>query len=522
MTRVFAAVLAVLCAVMLMAGSLGLAKASADRRAGSADIQRLRERLSEYIETDSALTGKKSYEQEKKTLDRKEQKQQENASEHRRELAEYTATKGGLTQGTAALDKADAAMAMGKGQYEAGLKEFEAQEAAFYEGYEQYLQGVEQLEQAKRLYDATAAMLAAAEAQLAQMSALGELIDNGDKSALVEQGVNQLDAALSAYDQATDYVNGLAAQGAISAEQLKQLNDAVTAATGMSPEEMRAAAQKTRDDLASADADDIISDERFERIKSAYDANRDRINAASAAMRAQIDQYKVQLAEQGEQLAAAQAELDALAPIMEEGRKGIEFGRAQLEAAGAKIVMGEKALYEGRTAIWYQLGKLRDKYAELEQSKRELDENRASLEKYRAAADEKKTLEQRRNSLRLMLLERDGIDQRVDGGMELIDAANEYLTELETKTAGDFQGRAAAYVIMIVGAAAGFAGIPAAFEKTNKRAMLVLPPLVCLGCAVAAELICISLGRGSSYSAIGVMIFAVIQLLLVLPKKKAA
>lgn len=518
MTRVFAAVLAVLCAVMLMAGSMGLAKAAADRRSGSADIQRLKDRLSEYIDTDSALSGKKSYEQEKKTLDRKEQIQQENVSEHRRALAEYTATKGGLTQGTEALDKADAAMAMGKEQYELGLKEFEAQEAAFYEGYEQYLQGVQQLEQARMAYDVASAALDAAEAQLAQMPVMGDI---ESKSDLVEQGISQLDAAINAYDQAESYVNDLAARGFISPEQLKQLNDAVTDAAGMSPEEMRARAKETRDDLAN-NGEDAIDDEDFERIKGAYDASRDRINAASAAMREQIAQAKTMLAEQGEQLAAAQAEMDALAPIMEEGKKGIEFGRAQLEAAGAQIAMGENALYEGRTAIWYQLGQLRDKLAELEQSKQELDENRENLEKSRAAAEEKKTLEQRRNSLRLMLLERDGIEQRVDEGMELVDAANEYISELETKTAGDYQGRAAAYIVMIAGAVAGFVGIPAAFEKTNKRAMLVLPPFVCLGCAVAAELICLSLGRGSSYSAIGVMIFAVIQLILVLPKKKAA
>lgn len=522
LTRVFAAVLAVLCAVMLLAGALGLARAANDRQAGSEDIHRLEARIEGYIEAENALAGKKSYEQEKKTLDRKEEKQEENASEHRRELAEYTATRGGLVQGTAALDKADAAMAEGKAQFEAGMREFEEQEAAFNEGYAQYRQGVEQLEQLKQLYAATAAMLASAEAQLAQMSALGEIIESEDKSAVLEQGVAQIDAAISAYDQAADYVNDLAAQGAISDEQLKQFNDAVIAAVGMSPEEMRAAAQKTRDDMAAADADDVISDEQFEEIKSAYDENRDRINAVSAAAQAQIDEYKAQLEEQEQQLAAAQAELDEMAPLMEEGKKGIEYGRAQLEAAKEQIEMGEKALYEGRTAIWYQLGKLKDKQAELEQSKQELDENRANLEKYKEAAEKKKALEQRRSSLRAMLLERDGIAWRVDAGMELVDAAKEYSAQRLEEIAGEFRGRVAANIFMILGAIAGFVGIPAAFEKTNKRSMLVLPPAVSLGCALLAEISCLALGRGSSYSAIGVMIFAGIQLLLVLPGKKTA
>ena len=519
LTRVFAATLAVMCMVMLLAGAMGLVRASADRQADDEDMQRLGERIDEYTELESALAGKKTYQQQLNTLDRKEDAHAEELSEHRRALAEYSATRGGLKQGTAALDQADAAFKEGKSQFEAGLKAFEAQEAAFNEGYAQYQQGVEQLEQMKQLYAATSAMLENAERELARASEIGDLIENGDKTDILEKGVEQLDSALAAYDQAAGYVSGLVQQGAITEEQLKGFNDAISAAAGMSPEEMRAAAQQTRDQMENS-PDDALSDEQYEQLKEQYAQNKDRLSAAAAAAQAQVNEYKTQLAAMKQQMDAAQVEIDKLAPVMEEGKKGIELGRAQMDAVKAQMDQGEQALYEGRTAIWAQLGKLKDTQAELAEEKQELEENRANLDKDKAAAEEKQELEQRRNYLRAALLDRDGVNSRVDAGMELSAAASEYLSAQWAENQRSFRGRAAAYSLMVIGAIAGFAGIPAAFEKTKKRSMLILPPLVCFVCAAAAEGICLALGRGSSYSAIGVLIFAAIQLLLVLPGRK--
>lgn len=519
LTRVFAATLAVMCIVMLLAGAMGLVRASADRQAYEEDMQRLGERIDEYTELESALAGKKTYQQQLNTLDRKEDAHAEKLSEHRRALAEYSATRGGLKQGTAALDRADAAFKEGKSQFEAGLKEFEAQESAFNEGYAQYQQGVEQLEQMKQLYAATSAMLENAERELARASEIGDLIENGDKTDILEKGVEQLDSALAAYDQAAGYVSGLVQQGAITEEQLKGFNDAISAAAGMSPEEMRAAAQQTRDQMENS-PDDALSDEQYEQLKEQYAQNKDRLSAAAAAAQAQVNEYKTQLAAMKQQMDAAQVEIDKLAPVMEEGKKGIELGRAQMDAVKAQMDQGEQALYEGRTAIWAQLGKLKDTKAELAEEKQELEENRANLDKDKAAAEDKQELEQRRNYLRAALLDRDGVNSRVDDGMELSDAASEYLSAQWAENQRSFRGRAAAYSLMVIGAIAGFAGIPAAFEKTKKRSMLILPPLVCFVCAAAAEGICLALGRGSSYSAIGVLLFAAIQLLLVLPGRK--
>ena len=66
----------------------------------------------------------------------------------------------------------------------------------------------------------------------------------------------------------------------------------------------------------------------------------------------------------------------------------------------------------------------------------------------------------------------------------------------------------------------GLVGLPAAFEKTRKRFWLLAPVLLCLGCAVGADGVNMSLGLGQMYTALVTAIFALIQLLVVLPKQK--
>ena len=72
----------------------------------------------------------------------------------------------------------------------------------------------------------------------------------------------------------------------------------------------------------------------------------------------------------------------------------------------------------------------------------------------------------------------------------------------------------------MIGAAAGVIGIPAAYEKIKSRFWLLAPVVVCLCCAVAADGVNMALGLGQMYTALFTAIFAAIQLLILLPKKK--
>ena len=67
---------------------------------------------------------------------------------------------------------------------------------------------------------------------------------------------------------------------------------------------------------------------------------------------------------------------------------------------------------------------------------------------------------------------------------------------------------------------AGIIGIPAAYEMTQKRFWLIFPVLLCLVCAACTEGISLWLERGVMYSALAGIIFAALQLLVVLPREK--
>ena len=68
----------------------------------------------------------------------------------------------------------------------------------------------------------------------------------------------------------------------------------------------------------------------------------------------------------------------------------------------------------------------------------------------------------------------------------------------------------------------GVLGIPAAYELVRKRFLLMAPVLLCLVCAVGAAVLYKTLGVKEFYVALSTAIFALLQLLIVLPKAKKA
>lgn len=567
LTRVFAVVLAVLCLVMLIAGAWGISKAAAEQLNSQANYQRLTGRIEEYRLVSQALEGTISYQEVSEQLDARQEKHDEDASQHRTDLATYTATKSGIQQGTQALDEADAAFAAGKAQYEQALAEFQKQEAAFNEGYQQFQRGRQQLADFQNTYNSAAGALASARSNLSALQNIGSIMDSEDENARQSLTVAAYDQALAAIDQAMGMVGDLQsmeptlaslaamspeqlaqfAQGvgggdAISAEQLGQIKaaydanwqsvlgmiqnlnaqiPAIEAATGMTLSQLRQGIQAERDTIAGMDAETPISEEQFAAIKAVYEANRGAIAQAMAEADGQLSQLESSAAAVGAQLASAQAEMDSLAGTMEQGRAGIEQGRQALQEAGQQIEAGGAALYYSRTQIWYQLGELEKQKAKLEEEKQALEQDAGELDAIKQEAQQQKELEQRQTSLRLTLLDRDGIKDRVDQGAELLDAAQAYAAWYQADADHNYHGRLTAYILMVVGAMAGFLGIPGGFEKVRSRGRTIAPVALCLLCAVAAEAVCLYLGRGSTYSALAVAIFAAIQLVLVNLRAKA-
>ena len=275
LTRIFSLILAVLCLTMLGAGFGLIRNAIRTRASEQAGYQRLSDRVEEYREVYDALSGSKSYEETNAALQKEQDQHQKDASQHKIDLAFYTATRSGLQTGLAALDEADRAFWYGKYKYEQGLALFEEQEKAFWEGYEQFQQGKKQLEAGRNTVALADAALGGLRAQLDQGRSLAAILESDDENARQEITVAAYDSMLQALDGAieiketlieqdgispeqvqllaqllaeqsdvdiSEFLDGVSWQG-ISGDSLRELEEQIQSSTGMSAEEIRAGIQ---------------------------------------------------------------------------------------------------------------------------------------------------------------------------------------------------------------------------------------------------------------------------------------
>lgn len=330
-----------------------------------------------------------------------------------------------------------------------------------------------------------------------------------------KQAVEAYDSLLDAYDVLDELVSSLASLPDIPedmlpedmGEQIQMLTGTVTIAKqGLRLVRDRLEAgsgEVTGLELAMAQAVHQICKEAIIEISS-------QITEPMAPM----------VEELGGTLATAKAEMDALEPEMEKGKAAIEEGRQAMDQAYAMLTQGSAGLANGKAALRKTLNELSEKARELQRTKRALEKDTEELETMAEETRQQKELERRQTSLRVMLLDRDGIEQRVAGGMELLAGAEDYAVQLERDAAYDFLLRLIACFLMLLGGVAGVLGILAAFEKLKGRPWLISPVVTCLLCAVAAECVFEFMGRGRSYSAIFAGIFAIVQLIIIIPKPK--
>jgi hypothetical protein len=127
LTRLFAAVLAVLCLTMLLAGLGSVRGALSDRKKTREEHQRLPDRIGEYRAVLDTLSGREGYREADSALKKAQAAHDEQASQHRMDLAIYTATRSGIRSGKLALYQAETALTEGRAQCEEGRKQFEEQ-----------------------------------------------------------------------------------------------------------------------------------------------------------------------------------------------------------------------------------------------------------------------------------------------------------------------------------------------------------------------------------------------------------
>ena len=177
-------------------------------------------------------------------------------------------------------------------------------------------------------------------------------------------------------------------------------------------------------------------------------------------------------------------------------------------------------MQEALEELWYQMGQLEKDQLKLEAEKLGLDKEAVLLSKDTLNADELKELKNNYTSARQLLLSVPEVKKTADETGELVAAAQSFLYSYETKTLKLYRGRFVVNVLSVIGGVMALVEILGAYELIKKRFFLIAPPLICLLCAAGAAAINSHLGLRQLYVAIVTAIFALVQLMIVLPKKK--
>lgn len=221
-----------------------------------------------------------------------------------------------------------------------------------------------------------------------------------------------------------------------------------------------------------------------------------------------------------ENLPLAKAYYDSIKDCTAESPEMKEYTDAAETAAVSALTDArnkvDEMLQPAFDAIWREEKKLEEDAAELETEKTNLEKDYKKLNDEKKALDELKTDEQRMTSSKVTLTNNENIKASVDGGEELITASRNEIARFTDFMHHDFKFRIIACGLMLFAALMGLADIPAAFEKTKSKFLLIAPVVLFVLCCAGAEGISLWLGRGNMYSAISAGAFGIIQLLLMI------
>ena len=452
LVRVFAVVLTIMCFVMTGAGVLGLNKTENDYNDNMQSIEKMRSDIEEYKELLVANEGKETYKESSEALSQQKEEHDKLSAEHRTELATYSATKGGVETGMDALNTAWVQLQEGKAQFEAGKKEFEAQKAAFMEMYNGYYMAVQYLP-------------------------------------MMEEQANNLQVIVDSVDPAI-------------------------------PAAMKQELEKKKEDLKLEEAELLAADPEktqteawalLEEKKLKFKEEEDLFNAQFGP----YYQAVAGLAALQEQMAPMKMLLAATSPEqLEEGKKGIDAAEAQLAEAQNQIYAAGDVLDDNFNKLWAEKAKLADKEIELAETKDKLLVEAEEISEKETITEEQKQREKRIKSLYLTFMDKAEIAEAVENGQGFVEAVEEYIADFEQQSIEDAKYRGLANVFMAVSVLAAILLVISSFELIKKFTAVRAETFMIFMLAAAAMGIFLWLGRGVSYSAMGVLIFAFIQFLV--------
>lgn len=555
LARVFSIVLAIMSLFMLLNGAFGFGKADAALKDSMEEYRRLEEKTDTYAQLSAQLESSVSYEEALAELEAMQEQHDEDAAQHRTDLATHTATMGGYEMGANMIRDGQEQLAQAKAELETGKKQLAEKEQQLNQAAAAFNAAKPQAEGTiSGLYQAAGPLSLAAsgvEGMITWLSALSPQPENpGETAPDVPQKPAPVDKPTEPGEDATDEEKGeyqlaLAAYEKYPQEKA-EYDEAVAARAEYT--EKKATYDGWRTQYVTAVGDINVQLGTMVDPKAAAAG----LNAAVSALASAAPELAAGVPDAAvnvptlladlspeENIAALstfQGELNEAASIPSAIQKNLSAMEAQLAAGQqalaqgkAKLVQGEEALKKGENELqhqlellWYNMGQLEDEAVELEESKTRLDQETEELDRRLVSVDEKKEIERKYRSSRVILMREDAIASAVDAGQDLTEAARNYIQD----------GREAArhrhtllYIINALALAGGLLGllsIPGSFEKTGRRLLLILPTVLCLACALGAEGLNLRLGLGQMYTALAAALAAVLHLAAILPKNKTA
>ncbi len=562
LVRVFSIVLTIMCVIMLAGGVSGFGKATTERDERIADAQRYEERIETYRQTDEKLSGSISYEDAYNVLEELLDEHNDEASQHRTDLAEYSAKKGGYEMAVVMINDAKLELIDAKDQVESGKKQLaenEAQLKLLTELYENnkdlVAEGISTAANGKAECGTEAARLQGVVDKLNALIAKEPQVpekptepteveeptpvekpeDESDSEQMeaynryLEQkkAYEQYPARKEQYDKDLEYYNTKVAE---HDDWEKQCAEVRTEA------EFSKSAQILRTQVGALEAlgssisaalppeiagsgigtgvsEGVLAQiDRLDGLNESDMSNEEFLSTAGTLISA-LNQISGGYGTAGGALSSIDSQIATASAA-------IEKAKAQLAYAEEMVKKGEAELQTQLANLWYNMGELDKDGERLKEEKGELDSEAAKLSKQLLDADEIKELENKRTSMKILLTKPTSVKAAVDAGGDIAESAETYLAAYRSETRRLFTGRMIMCALAVLGALAGFAGVPAAFEKTKKRFWLIAPIVLCLVCACAADGISMYLGLGQMYTVIAAAIFAAVLLAAALPKAK--
>jgi len=597
-------VLAIMCVISGAAGVVGFSDAREERDKAASYGDKLDKRLETYQQLKVELDGSISYEEALEELEKLQEQHDSDASQHRTDLATYSATRGGYKMGADALWEAKAQIEGAKQMIAAAKPKIAQMESA-----KAMMQGaIAQCDAAAAECTACSAEVSAVLALIAKQPAAPaepvepteptpvpecsepeQVEDPGDAPQMpprqegqsdedyakaCEEAQRDFDSKKSAYEQYqqeladynayVDYRDNVKPkydadyaqyeeESAAYPGKLEEYNSAMLA---WSAEFTAAAAQVSAPEFQGRCTTAITNGAAALQTVAGL---KDMLQGGAAAFSAddvtgaadpgegtdpaaQIKQLKTQLTLLNAKLLAMAGLLNqasaGLGQAITEMENAVTAGLSQMSGSSGmdipeglspsqliayaeeQIAKGEHEIQKNLENIWYELGELEKDKEELEENKGQLDEEASKLGKMIVSTDQLEELNRKFKSARAVLTNIGEIKTEVDAGERIEDAAAGYIARYRAQIQARYDTRCAISLLAVAAGVAGVAVVPAAFEKTKKRAWLILPAVLCLLCAAAAEVTCAASNLGQHYASIFTALFAALYLLVALPKNK--